>query len=154
MGVGQRDRRLTRWVDEHILEDIQRRIRAQPEKLARRKGPVEHPLGTIKRSTNQGYFLTRGLPKARTEMSLTVLVYNLKRAINTRSVGVPRLLHTLARVRAPILPCFNVTPSQHPVPSSSRSIYTATRVVRRKGSGAQLAEIRTKRTGDIMSTTL
>ena len=86
-------RRLTRWVDEHLLEDMERRIRAQPEKLARRKGLVEHPFGTIKRNMNQAYFLTRGLPKVRTEMSLTVLVYNLKRAINI--LGVPRLIQAL-----------------------------------------------------------
>ena len=87
-------RRLTRWVDEHLLEDMERRIRAQPEKLARRKGLVEHPFGTIKRSMNQGYFLTRRLPKVRTEMSLTVLVYNLQRTINI--LGVPRLIQGLA----------------------------------------------------------
>ncbi len=58
-------------------------------------GLAEHPFGTIKHAMNQGYFLTRGLPKVRTEMSLTVLAYNLKRAINTRSVGVPQLIQAL-----------------------------------------------------------
>ena len=37
-----------------------------------------------------GYFLLRGLEKVRTEMSLTVLAYNLKRVINI--LGVPKLL--------------------------------------------------------------
>ena len=37
-----------------------------------------------------GYFLLRGLEKVRAEMSLTVLAYNLKRAINL--LGVPALL--------------------------------------------------------------
>jgi transposase len=87
-------RRLTRWVDEQILEDMQRRIRAQPNKLARRKGLVEHPFGTLKRSMNQGYFLTRGLTKVRTEMSLSVLAYNLKRVINI--LGVPKMIGALA----------------------------------------------------------
>jgi len=38
----------------------------------------------------QGYFLTRGLEKVRGEMSLTVLVYNLKRVINI--IGVKELI--------------------------------------------------------------
>ena len=38
--------------------------------------------GTMKRGREQGDFLTRGLAKVRGEMSLTVLVYNLKRVLN------------------------------------------------------------------------
>ena len=72
---------------------MERRIRAQP-KLRRRKGLVEHPFGTFKRSMNQGYFLTRGLTKVRTEMSLSVLAYNLKRVINI--LGVPKMIRALA----------------------------------------------------------
>jgi len=33
---------------------------------------------------DQGYFLMRGLVNVRTEFSLTVLAYNLKRVINLR----------------------------------------------------------------------
>jgi hypothetical protein len=73
---------------------MQRRIRAQPEKLKRRKALVEHPFGTIKRSMNQAYFLTRGLSKVQAEMSLSVLAYNLKRAINI--LGVPQMVQSLA----------------------------------------------------------
>jgi transposase len=87
-------RRITRWVDESVLEAMQRRVRAQPEKLKRRKGLVEHPFGTIKRSMNQAYFLTRGLRKVQAEMSLSVLAYNLKRAINI--LGVPQMVQALA----------------------------------------------------------
>ncbi len=87
-------RRITRWVDEQVLEDMARRIRAQPDLLRRRKGLVEHPFGTLKRSMDQGYFLTRGLIKVQTEMSLSVLAYNLKRVINI--VGVPPMIRALA----------------------------------------------------------
>jgi len=86
-------RRITRWVDEDLLEAMERRIRAQPEKLKRRKGLVEHPFGTLKRSMNQGYFLTRGLANVQAEMSLSVLAYNLKRVINILSV--PRMVQAL-----------------------------------------------------------
>ncbi len=46
---------------------------------------------------NQGYFLMRGLPKVRTEMSLTVLAYNLKRVLNI--LGVERLLQAIIQHR-------------------------------------------------------
>ena len=59
-----------------------------------RKRLSEHPSGTIKRSWNQGYFLTKGLENVGTEMSLTVLAYNIKRAINIP--GVPNMLEALA----------------------------------------------------------
>ena len=59
-----------------------------------RKQLVEHPFGTIKRAWNQGYFLTRRLENVRTEMSLTILAYNLKRVI--KILGVPRMIEALA----------------------------------------------------------
>jgi len=86
-------RRITRSVDEGFLEAMERRVRSHPEKLKRRKGIVEHPFGTIKRSMNQGYFLTRGLKNVGTEMSLSVLAYDLLRAINI--LGVPRMIRAL-----------------------------------------------------------
>ena len=60
-------RRITRWVDEHLLEAMQARVRAEPEKVGLRKCLAEHPFGTIKHAMNQGYFLMRGLPKVRAE---------------------------------------------------------------------------------------
>ena len=87
-------RRITRWAYEDLLEDMQRRVRASPEKMKLRKQLVEHPFGTIKRAWNQGYFLTKGLQSVNAEMSLTVLAYNLKRAI--RILGVPRMVEALA----------------------------------------------------------
>jgi transposase len=86
-------RRIWRWVDEDLLDDMARRVQAQPDKVRRRKSIVEHPFGTIKHSMNQGYFLTRGLPNVRSEMSLTVLAYNIKRAI--RLLGARELVATL-----------------------------------------------------------
>jgi hypothetical protein len=73
---------------------MERRNRLHPEKLKRRKEIVEHPFGTMKRSMNQGYFLMRGLSKVRTEMNLTVIAYNMKRAINI--LGVNRMVQALA----------------------------------------------------------
>ncbi|MGH2619750.1 MAG: IS1182 family transposase [Anaerolineales bacterium] len=87
-------RRISRWAYEDLLEDMQRRVRASPEKMKLRKQLVEHPFGTIKRAWNQGYFLTKGLDSVNTEMSLTVLAYNLKRVIQI--LGVPRMMEALA----------------------------------------------------------
>lgn len=87
-------RKITRWVDEHLLEDMERRLQRERALFAQRKVLAEHPFGTMKRAMDQGYFLLRGLPKVRGEFSLTVLAYNLKRVLNL--VGVPRLLEALA----------------------------------------------------------
>lgn len=87
-------RRIKRLVDEEVLERVATRVRAGPEKLRLRKALAEHPFGTIKRVMGHGYFLMRGKRKVGTEMSLTVMAYNLKRAINI--VGVKTMIETLA----------------------------------------------------------
>jgi len=87
-------RRITRLKEEWVLEDMERRNWLHPEKLKRRKEIVEHPFGTMKRSMNQGYFLMRGLNKVNTEMSLTVIAYNMKRVFNI--LGAKRMVRALA----------------------------------------------------------
>ena len=59
-----------------------------------RKRLAEHPFGTIKHHWHQGHFLTRKLPNVRAEMALTVMAYNIKRAI--KILGVPRMIEALA----------------------------------------------------------
>ena len=87
-------RRITRWAYEDLLDHMQGRVRANPDKMRLRKQLVEHPFGTIKRAWNQSYFLTKGLESVNAEMSLTVLAYNIKRAIQI--LGVPRMMKALA----------------------------------------------------------
>jgi transposase/macrodomain Ter protein organizer (MatP/YcbG family) len=86
-------RKITRWVDEHLLEAMERQLGRDQALFAQRKALAEHPFGTMKRGMDQGYFLLKGLRKVRGEFSLTVLAYNLKRVLNL--VGVPRLLDAL-----------------------------------------------------------
>jgi Transposase DDE domain len=86
-------RRMTRWVDEHLLERMEERRKANPEIIQERKQLVEHPFGTIKHANDQGYFLMKGLKNVRAEFSLSCLAYNLKRVINI--LGVPQLLVAL-----------------------------------------------------------
>jgi Transposase DDE domain len=80
-------------VDEHLLEAMEQRVRSQPEVMKQRKQLVEHPFGTMKRWWDAGYFFRRSLEKGRTEFSLTVLAYNLRRGLNR--VERPRLLAAL-----------------------------------------------------------
>jgi transposase/macrodomain Ter protein organizer (MatP/YcbG family) len=87
-------RKLTRWVDEHLLEEMEAHLRRAPELFRQRKALSEHPYGTMKRGMDQGYFLLKGLQRVRGEFSLTVLAYNLKRVLNL--LGTPRLLDALA----------------------------------------------------------
>jgi hypothetical protein len=87
-------RKITRWVDEHLLEAMEAHLQRAPELMQRRKALSEHPFGTMKRGMDQGYFLLKGLRKVRGEFSLTALAYNLKRVLTI--VGVPRLLDALA----------------------------------------------------------
>jgi Transposase DDE domain len=86
-------RRSTRWVEEQLLEEMAQRVRSRPEVMKRRKELVEHPFGTMKRGWDQGDFLMRGLEKVRTEFSLTVLAYNLRRGLNL--IERPRLIAAL-----------------------------------------------------------
>ncbi len=90
-------RRITRWEHEGLLDEMADRVHDNPQVMKQRKQIVEHPFGTIKRAMNQSYFLMRGLPKVRAEMSLTVLAYNLKRVLNI--LGVERLLEVVIQPR-------------------------------------------------------
>src|SRR3982074_2335038 len=43
-----KQRRITRWEHEQVLEAVQRRLDEHPEKMRQRRETVEHPFGTIK----------------------------------------------------------------------------------------------------------
>jgi transposase len=77
----KQNRTITREANEHLMEAMAQRMRAQPEKFKLRKQLAEHPFGTIKRWFGYTHFLLKGLEKVRTEWSLTTLVYNLKRVL-------------------------------------------------------------------------
>jgi transposase len=86
-------RRITRWVDEDLLDEMEQRVQKNREKMKLRKRLAEHPFGTIKHHWNQGHFLTRKLPNVRAEMALTILAYNIKRTI--KILGVQRMIDAL-----------------------------------------------------------
>jgi transposase len=76
------NRTITREENEHLMEAMAARMRAEPWKFKLRKMLAEHPYGTIKRWFGYTHFLLKGLVKVRTEWSLTTLAYNLKRVLN------------------------------------------------------------------------
>ena len=85
-----KERRITRWEHEHVLEAVQRRLDERPDKMRQRRETVEHPFGTIKARMGATHFLMKTLPRVATEMALHVLAYNLTRIINI--MGPARLI--------------------------------------------------------------
>jgi hypothetical protein len=85
-----KERRITRWEQEHVLEAMQRRLDEHPEKMRQRRETVEHPFGTIKARMGATHFLMKTLPRVATEMALHVLAYNLTRVMNI--IGVRPLM--------------------------------------------------------------
>ena len=76
---------LTRWVDEHILDEMAQRLVESPDVLNKRRELVEHPFGTLKFWYGYAYFLVKGLNKVKAEFSLMSLAYNIKRTPSTSS---------------------------------------------------------------------
>jgi len=77
-----KQRRVTRWEHEAVLEMVQQNMNRKPTMMQVRKQTVEHPYGTLKTWMGSTHFQMRGLNRVATEMSLHVLAYNLRRMIN------------------------------------------------------------------------
>ena len=86
-------RRIKRWEHEAVIEAMQERLDRAPGAMLVRRATVEHPFGTLKAWMGATHFKMRTLEKVRTEMSLHVLAYNLKRVIAI--LGVPRLMEAI-----------------------------------------------------------
>jgi Transposase DDE domain len=86
--------RLKRWEHEGVLDKMQARLDRLPDAMTIRRQTVEHPFGTLKAWMGSTHFLTKTLEKVKTEMSLQVLAYNIKRMINI--FGVKSLLKAIA----------------------------------------------------------
>jgi len=74
-------RRIARWEHESVLEAMERRLEKMPNAARIRRQTAEHVFGTLKSWMGATHFLMKRLPNVKTEMSLHVLAYNLKRAI-------------------------------------------------------------------------
>jgi transposase len=58
---------------------MQARLEQAPDAMRIRRCSVEHPYGNIKVRMGATHFLSKGLERVKTEMSLHVLAYNLRR---------------------------------------------------------------------------
>jgi len=72
------NRRIARWEHEEVLDRMAQRLAERRDTAKIRRRTVEHPFGTLKSWMGATHFLTRTFSRVRTEMSLHVLVYNLK----------------------------------------------------------------------------
>jgi len=85
-----KQRRITRWEHEHLVEAMHDRMSRDPALMGLRRSTVEHPFGTIKAWMGATHFRMRRLRHVRTEMAFHVLAYNIKRMIAL--IGVRGLL--------------------------------------------------------------
>lgn len=79
-------RRVRRWAHERLVEAMTARMEAIGA-MAIRRETAEHPFSTIKAWIGATHFLCKGLKAVSAEMSLHVLVYNLKRITATLGMG-------------------------------------------------------------------
>ena len=87
-------RRIGRWEHEHVLERMQMLLDARPQTAVVRRQTVEHVFGTLKSWLGTTPLLTKTLPKVRTEVSLAVLAYNMKRMI--KIMGTEGMVRAIA----------------------------------------------------------
>ena len=87
------ERRVKRWEHEAVLEAAQDRLDRNPDMMTVRRSTAEHPFGTLKFWMGSAHFLMKRLHNVRTEMSLHVLSYNMKRVMNI--LGIPGLLQVM-----------------------------------------------------------
>ena len=86
-----------RWVGRHFNEEAfercEARLKQNPALMRQRMAIVERPFAILKQIMGFRRFLCWGIDGARSEMSLVVLSYNLKRMMNRE--GIPALLAAL-----------------------------------------------------------
>lgn len=111
----EKAKRMRRWANEAVLEALQKRLDLLPEAMAIRRRTVEHVFGTLKSWMGSTHFLTRTLKNVRTEMSLSVLAYNMKRMI--MMMGVPALLEAIRTENNIIASSFLTTENRLPQPN-------------------------------------
>jgi len=87
------ERRVSRWVHADVLDRAQARLDKRPDSMRVRRATVEHPFGTIKSWMGATHFQMKTLSRVSTEMSLHVLSYNMKRAINL--LGTEKIIATI-----------------------------------------------------------
>jgi hypothetical protein len=88
------ERRVRRWEHEAVLDAVQSRLDRQPERMKLRRRTIEHVFGTMKYWMGSTHFSMKTLEHVRTEMSLHVLAYNLKRVMSV--LGTVKTMKAMA----------------------------------------------------------
>jgi thymidylate kinase len=70
-----------------VANELQRRMDLAPYAVRARRRTVEHPFGTIKAWMGHTHFLMKRLGNVKTEISLHVLAYNMKRVMEMLGPG-------------------------------------------------------------------
>ena len=86
-------RKIKRWEKEDVLDKAAAELKQERDAMRQRKALVEHPFGTLKQAMGSTHFLMRRLPNVKAEMSLHILAYNMKRAINV--LGTEKIISAL-----------------------------------------------------------
>ncbi len=97
----EKGRSICRHVDQDFLDTIDLATELNMDLYRQRQAIVEHPFGTVKRSWGAYYFLTKRKASVSVEISLSFLVYNLKRVMSI--LGNQEILKRLRQRRNPIL---------------------------------------------------
>jgi hypothetical protein len=87
-----KERRISRWEHEAVLEAVQTRLDRNPDKMRVRRQTVKHPFGTIKPWMGATHFQMKTLKHVGTG-ALHILAYNMKRVM--RILGVGRLMKAI-----------------------------------------------------------
>jgi transposase len=82
-----KQRRVSRWEHEDVLERVQDRLDRNPTAMRVRRATVEHTFGTLKAWMGYTHFRMKTKAHVTTEFSLHALAYNLKRAIALIGTG-------------------------------------------------------------------
>jgi len=75
------ERRMQRWEHEAVVDALQTRMDLRPCAMRERRSLVKHPFGTIKAWMGHTHFLMKRIPNVKTEISLHILTYNMKRVM-------------------------------------------------------------------------
>jgi hypothetical protein len=129
-----KQRRITRWDHEHVLDEVQQRLDENPKKMRQRRETVEHPFGTIKCWMGYTHFQMKTLKRVGTEMALHVLAYNLKRVMAIMSIArlIVAMKAALALSAAILPPPGHTSPNSAPqaVPDRQNHLNPQTRTHR------------------------
>lgn len=88
-----KERRVSRWEHEDVLERVQDRLDRSPDAMRVRRTTVEHAFGTLKAWMGYTHFRMKTKRHVATEFSLHALAYNLKRAM--KLIGIAPLIAEL-----------------------------------------------------------